>query len=389
VVTTGAGTCTLTISQAGDDRWAAASDVVHELEVARASQTIGLRAPASRTLGDPPIPLSASATSGLPVEIATDGPCQLGTAGELVLSGAGICRVTASQSGDADWAPAPPLVHELSIERAPQAIVFEAPAGVTFGHPAIVLEATSTSGLPVAFSADGPCRVVADRLIFIGAGSCSLTARQEGDERWASATPSVREIRVARAPQSITFPAPEAMSVGDAPRVLDAASTSGLAVAFSADGSCEIVDGALQPTGPGLCAITAAQHGNGDYEAADDVRHVIRIARMPQRIDFVAPRGATLGDPPIGLSATATSGLPVTFAARGACAIEGLDRLVVDGVGRCRVVAVQAGDETWAPADVTRTFEVTAPVEPTAVGAGGTNVRPEAAPASTPEATPP
>jgi hypothetical protein len=381
VVATGAGTCTLTARQAGDDQWAPANDVVHELRVARASQVVGLPALASRRLGDPPVALSAAATSGLPVKIDVEGPCELDAAGEVVLTGAGVCRVAASQPGNEDWAPAPPLIRELTIERRLQSVAFEVPAEATFGDPAIVLEATATSGLPVVLTADGPCHVAEGRLVLSGAGSCTLTARQDGDDDWAAALPIVRQISVRRAPQSIRFEAPAAMLVADAPRELDATSTSGLAVAFSPEGSCEIVDGTVRPTGPGLCAITATHPGDASFEAADEVRHVFRVERVPQQIDFLSLPDATFGDPPIELSAEASSGLPVTFAARGACSIEGPTTLVLDGEGRCRVVAVQPGDETWAPADdVSRTFEVSAPPVPAGAGSGGMTDAAEATP---------
>jgi hypothetical protein len=382
LATTGAGVCTLTFGQPGDDRWAPAADVVHDLTIERAAQVVRLGSLGSHRLGDPPVAIAASASSGLPVTIEAEGPCQLDAAGRLVLAGVGSCSVTVSQPGNEDWVPAVPLVRELDIEHAPQTIAFEAPTAARFGDPAIALDATASSGLPVALSADGPCRLADDHVTLTMAGRCTLTARQEGDDRWAAAAPVVREISVARAAQSITFePLEEALVTAD-PRPLEGTATSGLAVAYRAEGPCEIVDGAVRPTGAGLCAVTAVQPGDLRFAAAAEVQRVFRVRRVPQSIDFSVPRSATLGDPPIELSAVASSGMPVTFAARGACSVVGSSRLALDAPGRCTVVALQAGDGTWAPAeDVPRVLSVNAPQEQPSVAP----TEPGADPVATPD----
>ena len=63
----------------------------------------------------------------------------------------------------------------------------------------------------------------------------------------------------------------------------------------------------------------------------------------------------------VGLSATASSGLPVTFAVTsGAASIAGGTNLTFSGSGSVSVVASQGGDATYASApDVTNTFNVT------------------------------
>jgi len=85
-------------------------------------------------------------------------------------------------------------------------------------------------------------------------------------------------------------------------------------------------------------------------------------ALAEQSIAFTAPTRATAGGDPITLKATATSGLPVSFAASGACEVDGA-RLTPTSAGVCTITATQAGDDEYAPAEaVTRTFRVQAAV---------------------------
>jgi hypothetical protein len=73
-----------------------------------------------------------------------------------------------------------------------------------------------------------------------------------------------------------------------------------------------------------------------------------QIAR-PQSIDFALPSMTVIGGTPVTLSASASSGLPVSYSASGPCTVSGNTLLAV-GVGMCAVTATQAGDDEWSPA---------------------------------------
>lgn len=80
-----------------------------------------------------------------------------------------------------------------------------------------------------------------------------------------------------------------------------------------------------------------------------------------QTITFATLADRTVGDAPFLLTATATSGLAVTFTASGPCQVEGA-AVTVTAAGTCSITATQPGDSQWAPAEpVTRTFEVSEP----------------------------
>jgi hypothetical protein len=359
---TGAGTCILTASQAGDDDWEPASPVRRELTIERAAQTIDLQPLADVVYGEVWIPVVATATSGLPVAFDVAGPCEVAD-GQVRPTGAGTCTVTATQAGDDEWAPAAPVSRELVIERATQTVDFEPPERLVYGAAPISVSATATSGLPVSLGAEGPCSIdEEDGLIVTEAGTCLLSATQAGNQDWGAATPVRRELVIARAGQAITFGPLESMVVGADAQELDATSTSGLPVVFSTQGPCEVVEGGVRPTGPGLCAVTAGQPGDARFDAAEVVQRVFRIGRMSQRITFPRVDDQRLDGPTVQPAAVASSGLPVTYVARGACSVDEGGRLVLTEVGTCRLTAFQMGDAGWAPADeVSRAFTVSAP----------------------------
>jgi hypothetical protein len=84
-------------------------------------------------------------------------------------------------------------------------------------------------------------------------------------------------------------------------------------------------------------------------------------AKSSQTIAFAAPADRAVTSPPFTLSATASSGLPVSFALLGGPASLSGSTLQLTGPGPITLRASQAGDALYLPApDVTHTFNATA-----------------------------
>jgi hypothetical protein len=173
-----------------------------EFTFERAVQTIGFSAPADKTYGDPDFPVSATASSGLPVGLASSGTCTI--SGQTVhITGAGSCSITASQSGNGTYAAAADVGRAFTIGKAAQTIAFAALPGRMLGDPDFDVGATASSGLPVSFAAAGGCTVAGTRVHLAGAGTCTITASQAGDANWSSATPVARTFAVTRRPTGL------------------------------------------------------------------------------------------------------------------------------------------------------------------------------------------
>jgi hypothetical protein len=86
---------------------------------------------------------------------------------------------------------------------------------------------------------------------------------------------------------------------------------------------------------------------------------------LSQKVTFAAISNKTLLQSPLTLTATASSGLPVSFATTTplACTTSGTDGTTITllGTGTCTVVASQGGDATYAAATpASRSFGVSA-----------------------------
>src|SRR5262249_47601563 len=100
----------------------------------------------------------------------------------------------------------------------------------------------------------------------------------------------------------------------------------------------------------GTCAIIASQAGNDRFAAAEAVRKSFPVARISQTIDFRQPPDVAFGRP-VALTATASSGLPVSYRTMtpDVCTVSGRT-VTITAARTCAITARQAGDARHAPA---------------------------------------
>jgi uncharacterized repeat protein (TIGR01451 family) len=81
--------------------------------------------------------------------------------------------------------------------------------------------------------------------------------------------------------------------------------------------------------------------------------------KLSQTITFAQPADKTFGGPDFTVTATATSGLVVSFTASGNCTVTGTGTVHITGAGSCTITASQTGNATYnAAPDVLRTFNI-------------------------------
>ena len=123
----------------------------------------------------------------------------------------------------------------------------------------------------------------------------------------------------------------------------------------------------------GTCSITASQVGNASYLAATPVTKTFQVNPEAQTIAFAALADHNLGGAPFTISASATSGLTVSFASLTAsvCSVTG-STVTLLNVGTCSIQGTQAGNASFlAASPVTQGFGVSSNVSGK-VSVGGT-----------------
>ena len=208
------GICTVGASQAGDELYAAAPDVqasttIQAAVLAPTPQTITFSLPSSIVAGAT-LALDGTADSGLPVSYVADTPATCSVAaGILTAIAPGPCSVTASQPGDATFAPADNVQATTTIEPQPpdpvaQTITFALPSSTLVGS-SLVLGGTADSGLPVGYASTTPlvCSVSDITLTALAVGTCTVTASQPGDEAYLPAPAVQASMAVEAVPAGV------------------------------------------------------------------------------------------------------------------------------------------------------------------------------------------
>ena len=168
-------------------------------------------------------------------------------------------------------------------------------------------------------------------------------------------------------PQSITFDDPlNTVTIGDPAQTVDPTASSGLPVTVvSGSPSVCTVTGSgpftITPISGGTCVLSAQQAGDGvSWDPAPSVTRSFTANEVAQSITFNQTPTETITDTGDTATATATSGLPVTFSGgNSVCGVEPGGGLVFYYYGTCTIEANQAGDNTYSAAPTaTESFTV-------------------------------
>ena len=257
-----------------------------------------------------------------------------------------------------------PLTHSYKLAKpafgGSQVLTFQPIPDKQAGQT-VTLDVTSDSGL-TAFTFDSNDSSVVS---FTGnvatalkVGKVTITATQAGQTPWLSATASQPFIVTAtpRADQNITFAEIPNKTVQSPSFNLDANATSGLPVSFivvSGSSASVEANGTVTIVGSGVTTIRASQDGNGSFNPAPTVEKTLTVNKVPQTIAFNALSDASLQAKNYALSASASSGLAVSFTSSDStvASVNGSSLELHKG-GSITITASQGGDDNFSAAPV-------------------------------------
>jgi len=192
IVLTAIGTCTVTAAQGGNGNYSAAASILKYIAVNGDPQSINFPGLPTETVGTQAA-LSASASSGLPVSFTTSTPltCLVSAAGasySVSFVAAGSCSITPAQAGNSRYVPVTGTAQIITVVGKPQSISFPGIASHVQGT-IFSLNATASSGLAVTYASTTPgvCSVAGTNVTALNAGTCTITASQNGSSTYAAA----------------------------------------------------------------------------------------------------------------------------------------------------------------------------------------------------------
>jgi uncharacterized protein (TIGR03437 family) len=239
----------------------------------------------------------------------------------------------------------------LTIAKAPGTVNITS-ATESYGSVAPVLVSTKPVGLHVAVAYNG--RTVLPTAV----GTYSVTATIDDPNYSGTGTGT---LTIAKATPVLTWPQPAAITVGAALGAAQLNATANVPGTFI----YSPVAGTVLPLGNGQnLSAQFTPSDSVDYNSGS-ITTTITVNAPPapiaQTISFAPLNAASLGTTPIQLTATASSGLSVSFVANtpAVCTVSS-STLTLVALGTCSIAASQAGNSTYLPAPpVVRSFAVT------------------------------
>lgn len=172
---------------------------------------------------------------------------------------------------------------------------------------------------------------------------------------------SISITDIVSAPQTISITTIANKSTTDGPFDVEASSDSALPLIYAVTGPASIIGKTITLDGTeGTVTVTVSQAGDDYFDSAEEqTTFEVLEFRTSQTITFTEIENQFLESETFELSATASSGLPVTFEVVGGPASVSGNTLTLVDVGEVTILASQEGDASFLPAEpVQQTFEV-------------------------------
>jgi parallel beta-helix repeat protein len=371
ITITGIGPVTVEATQAGNRFYNAAPAVRQSFTVEKDNQqqdqTINFYEISDKSYGDAPFPITAKASSGLPVSFqVVSGEATISEDNVVSLHHPGVIVIQASQDGNDEYNPANPVTQTFVVQKGDQSITLPAIPTKTLGDDPFVVPAWSSSGLPVALRiVSGPATLSNNTVTVTGTGTVIVGATLDENDYYNSADPVTQSFSVQQGSQllnqTIAFSPIPSKNYGDDPFAINATASSGLPVTFRiVSGEATIDNGNLVSLHyPGTVVIEASQPGDGNYNAADPVTQTLIVNKDEQVITFPDIASKTYGDDPFTVPVWSSSGLPVSLSVVSGPAKISKNTITLTGAGTVVLEASQDGNGYYNDADVvTQSFNV-------------------------------
>jgi uncharacterized repeat protein (TIGR01451 family) len=235
---------------------------------------------------------------------------------------------------------------------------------VSCTHGTLAVDESATITISATAPSTGSC----------GTGSVPNTIKVQGNEADSNpgagdAVSSPNICVTGDTPQTIDFPQPADTTYDDPAVPLAATATSALAVVYttSTPSVCTIAGTTnVAIAGAGICTVAANQPGDATYQPAPTIIRSFTVSDFfggtgtiaTQAITFPQPADIDVLSGPVTLTATASSGLTVSYTSTtpGICSVTG-SSVTLLAAGTCTIKADQAGDSSYAAAStVTRSL---------------------------------
>jgi CHU_C Type IX secretion signal domain/Ig-like domain CHU_C associated/FG-GAP-like repeat/Putative Ig domain/IPT/TIG domain/Bacterial TSP3 repeat len=364
VTVVGAGTATITATQATDANYLEAT-TSFVLTVNKIAPTLGAMTAISKLFGDSNFTITPPSTnsSGAFTYISSNTNVATISGSTVTIVGAGTATISVAQSTDSNYLAANTSV-ALTVSKAP--LVLGAMAVITknFGNPNFTItppQTNSTGNFTYTCNNPSVATISGNIVTIVGIGTATITATQAADSNYLSGSTTVSLVVNKALPTLSSIPA-ITKTYGDANFTISAptSNSTGLITLSSSNTNVATISGTtITIIGSGTATITASQAGDTNYDPGVTTTTLTVNKAMPT-LSIMPALTKTYGDTAFSLVAptSASTGL-VTFVSSNlnVATISGTTVTII-GAGIATITAIQAADANYLSANTTAILAV-------------------------------
>ena len=378
-ITAGTGTCTVTVTKAADANYDSATSAPATITVQMASQATltvtGATSPAAygttQTLGTS----GGSGTGAITYSAGASTACSVSSNILTITAGAGSCAVSATKAADGNYNSTTSAPVTITVQMASQSALTvtgtTSPAAYGTTQTLGSSGGSGTGAVTYSTGSSTACSVAGFTLTITAAtGTCAVTVTKAADGNYNSATSAQVTITVQKAAQAtLTVTGTTSPASYGTTQTLGTSGGSGTGPVTYSTGSstaCSVSGNILTITaGTGICAVTATQAADSNYNSIDSAPATITVGPANQATLTVTgtTSPATYGTTQtLGTSGgSGTGAITYSTGSSTACSVSSNLLTITAGTGTCAVSATKAADGNY---NSTTSAPVTITVQP-------------------------
>ena len=355
LTTTGVGTVKVSVSQAADPNYTAATAST-TFTVNPASPSIVFNV-SNQSFSTTPFQVNATSNSGGAFTYSVQsGPATI-SGNSVTMTGAGTVVLVASQAASGNYTAGTQSASFTVTAIAPTLSL--SVANQTYGVAPFAVNASTNSAGVITYSVvSGPATVSGNTVTLTGLGTVQLQASQAASGGYTAATTTASFTVSGQAP-TITFSVANQTYSATAFAVSASSNSPGAFSYVINSGPATVSGSNVTTTGIGTVSITVNQAASGTW-ASGSATTTFTIAPASPSINFSIPN-QTYGNQSITLAATSNSTGAFTYTiVSGPATISPTGVLKLTGIGTVQVLATEAAAGDYTSGTATATFTVSA-----------------------------
>jgi hypothetical protein len=365
LTSSGAGTCTVTATRAGDDNYEPQASVATTVSFAKDTQNALSISDVSGDLNTG-ITLGTSGGSGtgsVSYSVSSgSGNCSI-TSGVANARTAGTCSLTAIKAADSNYLQNQ-VTSTLTFIKATQSALQITSTTGTYGTPVdlTISGGSGTGSLSYSVSETGSasCSETGSLLSFTSVGTCKVIATRDGDSVFNARSSAATTITISRATQTALS---VSITSGDLITGIIVATTGGsgsgatTSTVTTGTASCSLTSGVVTAKSAGTCSLTVTKASDASYvsESVTATLTFTKVISTTGKIGSVT--SGTVGtDITLNFTGGAGSGsvtYVVSTSGTAKCTVTD-NKLSASSAGTCTVTITKKGDDTYDD-QITRT----------------------------------